>query len=154
MTVSNVVLQNYHRAFPALFRADMRLHVCIVDVTPEKGKHSGVGFAPLHWPLGHPVFFMTGPRITEISLSGSTWSCIFNFQGPPACGSRSFSEVGRCRDNSVSYFRAKVYGLVVQVTHPLSSCIVYSSPKKQKTPAWKAKPSLCPQTGCLSTRLL
>ena len=29
MTVSNVVLQNYHRAFPALFRADMRLHVCI-----------------------------------------------------------------------------------------------------------------------------
>ena len=38
----------------------------------EKGKHSGVGFAPLHWPLGHPVFFMTGPRITEVSLSGST----------------------------------------------------------------------------------
>ena len=52
--------------------------------TPEKGKHSGVGFAPLHWPLGHPVFFMTGPRITEVSLSGSTWSCIFNFQGPSA----------------------------------------------------------------------
>ena len=63
---------------------------------------------------------MTGPRITEVSLSGSTWSCIFNFQGPPGCGSRSLSEVGRCRDNSVSYFRAKVYGLVVQVTHPLS----------------------------------
>ena len=36
MTVSNVVLQNYHRAFPALFRTDMRLHVCIVDVPPEK----------------------------------------------------------------------------------------------------------------------
>ena len=35
MTVSNVVLQNYHRAFPALFRADMRLHVCIVDVPSE-----------------------------------------------------------------------------------------------------------------------
>ena len=32
---------------------------------PEKGKQSGVGFAPLHWPLGHPVFFMTGPRITK-----------------------------------------------------------------------------------------
>ena len=35
MTVSNVVLQNYHRAFPSLFRADMRLHVCIVDVPSE-----------------------------------------------------------------------------------------------------------------------
>ena len=77
---------------------------------------------------------MTGPQITEVSLSGSTWSCIFNFQGPPGCGSRSLSEVGRCRDNSVSYFRAKVYGLVVQVTHPLSPYIVYNSPKKQKIP--------------------
>ena len=35
MTVSNVILQNYHRAFPSLFRADMRLHVCIVDVPSE-----------------------------------------------------------------------------------------------------------------------
>ena len=60
---------------------------------------------------------------------------IFNFQGPPGCG--SLSEVGRCRDNSVSYFRAKVYGLVVQVTHPLSPYIVYNSPKKQKIPPKK-----------------
>ena len=41
----------------------------------------------------------------------------------------------RCRDNRVSYFRAKVYGLVVQVTHPLSLYIVYNSSKKQKNPA-------------------
>ena len=54
---------------------------------------------------------------------------------PPGCDSRSLSEVSRCRDNSVSYFRAKVYGLVVQVTHPLSPYIVYNSPKKQKNPA-------------------
>ena len=32
MTVSNVVLQNHHRTFSALFRADMRLHVCIPAV--------------------------------------------------------------------------------------------------------------------------
>lgn len=115
---------------------------------------SGSGLVPLHWHFSHPVCFVTGPRITEVSLSGSTWSCIFNFQGPPGSGSRSLSEVGRCRDNRVSYFWAKVYGLVVQVTHPLSPYIVYNSLKKQKNPAWKAKPSLCPQTGCLSTRLL
>ena len=65
-------------------------------------------------------------RLTSKAIS------IFNFQGPPGCGSRSLSELGRCRDNSVSYFRAKVYGLVVQVTHPLSPYIVYNSPKKQK----------------------
>ena len=53
----------------------------------------------------------------------------------PGCGSCSLSELGRCRDNSVSCFRAKVYGLVVQVTHPLSPYIVYNSPKKQKNPA-------------------
>ena len=70
-------------------------------------------------------------RLTSKAIS------IFNFQGPPGCGSRSLSEVGRCRDNSVSYFRAKVYGLVVQVTHPLSPYIVYNSPKKQKIPPEK-----------------
>ena len=31
----NFVFDRYHRAFPALFRADMRLHVCIVDVPSE-----------------------------------------------------------------------------------------------------------------------
>ena len=90
---------------------------------------------------------MTGPRITEVSLSGSTWSCIFNFQGPPGCGSRSLSEVGRCRDNRVSYFRAKVYGLVVQVTHPLSPYIVYNSPKKQKKSRLKSKTFALPSDG-------
>ena len=75
---------------------------------------------------------------------------IFNFQGQPGCGSRSLSEVGRslsevgrCRDNSVSYFRAKVYGLVVQVTHPLSPYIVYNSPKKQKNKPYKVFGRFC-----------
>ena len=85
--------------------------------------------------------------LAGISLSGSTWSCIFNFQGPPGCGSRSLSEVGRCRDNSVSYFRAKVYGLVVQVTHPLSPYIVYNSPKKQKKSRLKSKTFALPSDG-------
>ena len=60
---------------------------------------------------------------------------------------RSLSEVGRCRDNSVSYFRAKVYGLVVQVTHPLSPCIVYNSTKKQKKSRLKSKTFALPSDG-------
>ena len=50
-------------------------------------------------------------------------------------GFRSLSGTVRFRDMIVSYFRRKVYGLVVQVTHPLSPYIVYNSPKKQKNPA-------------------
>ena len=80
-------------------------------------------------------------RLTSKAIS------IFNFQGPPGCGSRSLSEVGRCRDNSVSYFRAKVYGLVVQVTHPLSPYIVYNSPKKQKKSRLKSKTFALPSDG-------
>ena len=35
--------------------------------TPEVGTFRR-GFAPLHWHLSHPVCFVTGPRITEVSL--------------------------------------------------------------------------------------
>ena len=69
-------------------------------------------------------------------------------------GFRSLSGPVRFRDIIVSYFRRKVYGLVVQVTHPLSPCIVYNAFENAKKSRLKAKPSLCPQTGCLSMRLL
>ena len=38
----------------------------------EGWEPSGGGFAPLHRPFGRPAFFMAGPRVTEVSLSGST----------------------------------------------------------------------------------
>ena len=69
-------------------------------------------------------------------------------------GFRSLSGPVRFRDIIVSYFRRKVYELVVQVTHPLSPRIVYNALKKAKNSRLKAKPSLCPQTGCLSMRVL
>ena len=50
-------------------------------------------------------------------------------------GFRSLSIPVRFRDIIVSYFRRKVYGLVVQVTHPLSPCIVYNALETQKNPA-------------------
>ena len=59
-------------AFHRSFTPELADKLAALYGTPEKGKHSDGGFAPLHWPLGHPVFFMTGPRITEVSLSGST----------------------------------------------------------------------------------
>ena len=80
---------------------------------------------PLQW--GHSFAWLTHLRLHRYHL-------IFTGYWLSAIRSRSLSEVGRCRDNRVSYFRAKVYGLVVQVTHPLSPCIVYNSPKKQKIP--------------------
>ena len=86
------------------------------------------------------------PRTFKARLTSKAIS-IFNFQGPPGCGSRSLSEVGRCRDNSGSYFRAKVYGLVVQVTHPPSPYIVYNSPKKQKKSRLKSKTFALPSDG-------
>ena len=47
-------------------------------------------------------------------------------------GFRPLSGPFRFRDMIVSYFRRKVYGLVVQVTHPLSPYIVYNALKKAK----------------------
>ena len=41
----------------------------------------------------------------------------------------SFSIVLASFDNSVAVSAAKVYGLVVQVTHPLSPCVVYNDAK-------------------------
>ena len=38
----------------------------------EGWEPSGGGFAPLHRPFGHPAFFVAGPRVTEVSLSGSS----------------------------------------------------------------------------------
>ena len=38
----------------------------------EGWEPSGGGFAPLHRPFGRPAFFVAGPRVTEVSLSGST----------------------------------------------------------------------------------
>ena len=38
----------------------------------EGWEPSGGGFAPLHRPFGRPAFFMAGPRVTEVSLSGSS----------------------------------------------------------------------------------
>ena len=38
----------------------------------EGWEPSGGGFAPLHQPFGRPAFFVAGPRVTEVSLSGST----------------------------------------------------------------------------------
>ncbi len=53
MTVSNVVLQNYHRAFPALFRADMRLHVCIdVIILITSIYFIAISGLPAHCQLG------------------------------------------------------------------------------------------------------
>ena len=45
------------------------------------------------------------------------------------------ARVDHSRFDAEKIDRAKVYGLVVQVTHPLSPYIVYNSPKKQKNPA-------------------
>ena len=38
----------------------------------EGWEPSGGGFAPLHRPFSRPAFFVAGPRVTEVSLSGST----------------------------------------------------------------------------------
>ena len=38
----------------------------------EGWEPSGGGFAPLHRPFGRPAFFVVGPRVTEVSLSGSS----------------------------------------------------------------------------------
>ena len=61
------VLENI-RLFP-LFEA----FSLICPRRPRKGwESSGGGFAPLHRPFARPAFFMAGPRVTEVSLSGST----------------------------------------------------------------------------------
>ena len=38
----------------------------------EGWEPSGDGFAPLHRPFSRPAFFVAGPRVTEVSLSGSS----------------------------------------------------------------------------------
>ena len=43
---------------------------------------SGSGLVPLHWHFSHPVCFVTGPRITEVSLSEYQMTELFSFQGP------------------------------------------------------------------------
>ena len=65
----------------------------------EGWEPSGCGFAPLHRPFGRPAFFMAGPRVTEVSLSGSTrrlsysvfkvlcWSLVKAYQKFFHCGS-------------------------------------------------------------------
>jgi hypothetical protein len=47
--------------------------------TPRRWELFGGGFAPLHWHLSHPVCFLTGPRITEVSLSGSAEKLLLQF---------------------------------------------------------------------------
>ena len=47
--------------------------------TARRWELFGGGFAPLHWHLSHPVCFLTGPRITEVSLSGSTEKLLLQF---------------------------------------------------------------------------
>ena len=42
---------------------------------------SGSGLVPLHWHFSHPVCFVTGPRITEVSLSEYQMTELFSFQG-------------------------------------------------------------------------
>ena len=62
-------------------------------------------------------------------------------------GFRSLSGPVRFRDIIVSYFRRKVYGLVVQVTHPLSPCIVYNALKKAKKFPSESKTFALPSDG-------
>ena len=38
----------------------------------KRWEPSGGGLAPLYRPFGRPAFFVAGPRVTEVSLSGST----------------------------------------------------------------------------------
>ena len=64
----------------------------------EGWEPSGGGFAPLHRPFGRPAFFVAGPRVTEVSLSGSTRRLLIHFSrstsfrlvlpfgGGPCCG--------------------------------------------------------------------
>ena len=64
----------------------------------EGWEPSGGGFAPLHRPFGRPAFFMAGPRVTEVSLSGSTRRLSYSVFKVP-CGlwqklTRSFSVPG------------------------------------------------------------
>ena len=44
----------------------------VLDTPGEGWEPSGGGFAPLHRPFGRPAFFVAGPRVTEVSLSGSS----------------------------------------------------------------------------------
>jgi len=48
---------------------------------PASGESFGSGFVPLHWHLSHPAYILTGPRITEVSLSEYRTTELFNFQG-------------------------------------------------------------------------
>ena len=64
----------------------------------EGWEPSGGGFAPLHRPFGRPAFFVAGPRVTEVSLSGSTRRLNYSVFKVP-CGlwqnhTRVFSSLG------------------------------------------------------------
>ena len=58
-------------------------------------------FTHSHWPFGHPAFFMTGPRITEVSLF-CAGGMMFSFQGPPSSiGLLPVWDIAPCGDNSI-----------------------------------------------------
>ena len=48
---------------------------------PASGESFGSGLVPLHWHLSHPACILTGPRITEVSLSEYRITELFHFQG-------------------------------------------------------------------------
>ena len=48
---------------------------------PRSGESSGSGLAPHHWHFSHPVFVMTGLRVTEVPFVMYRTTELFCFQG-------------------------------------------------------------------------
>ena len=58
----------------------LRSPILVLDF-PRSGESSGGGLAPHHWHFSHPVFVMTGLRVTEVPFVKYRTIELFCFQG-------------------------------------------------------------------------
>ena len=57
----------------------LRSPILVLDF-PRSGESSGSGFTPHHWHFSHPVFVMTGLRVTEVPFVKYRTIELFCFQ--------------------------------------------------------------------------
>ena len=58
----------------------LRSPILVLDF-PRSGESSGGGFTPHHWHFSHPVFIVTGLRVTEVPFVKYRMIELFTCQG-------------------------------------------------------------------------
>ena len=112
---------------------------------PRSGESSGSGFTPHHWHFSHPVFVMTGLRVTEVPFVKYRTIELFCFQRTELY--RKSSEFKASEKLSL-YLRAIENGQTTTTSPKVNKKVTIGAYKKRR-PDFSSLPKVC-INGCNS----